>query len=237
MPSVASGAPRTMATSLTMTLLPRSGDPKPYAPTAKPTIRTGIVTQAHSRRSRRLQDEVVDRADQRRCSRRAGSEQPADRRQGEATAGCATAADDLAVVADAAAVPLERGRDQAPPQRLGELVTRRSSRRSDRSRGPSPSRCRTARSAATTRSPDVARARPAASSPASAGTSVASSAGARRGARRARRGRRRSSRSAGRAGCRRGSRRAARCPAVPPTMMSRPPRASQPRSAASCSRA
>ena len=52
-PSVVPGAPRTMATSLTMRSLPRSSEPKPYAPAANATIRAGIVTHAHSRLSSR----------------------------------------------------------------------------------------------------------------------------------------------------------------------------------------
>ena len=118
---MAPGAPRTIATSLTMMSLPRRSDPKPYAPTAKATISTGIVTHAHSRLSSRSQDEVVDRPDEQDVAAEQRDE-PADRRQRERRQ-LRGGLDDLAVVADAGP-PRGAGRDQAAPEALGDASVR-----------------------------------------------------------------------------------------------------------------
>ena len=82
-------------------------------------MRTGIVTHAHSRRSSRLEDEVVDRADE----QDVGAEEARCRPPigGSASDGSWVAAlHDLAVVADDRPA-VRAGREQAPPQAFADV--------------------------------------------------------------------------------------------------------------------
>ena len=107
---VVPGAPRTIATWWTITSAPRRSGPIPNAPTVNTPIRTGTVIHAHSRRSSRLQDEVVHRADEDDVAEQQ-HEQARDRRQREARQ-VGHRADDLRVVE----------RDTVPAVRCGSSL-------------------------------------------------------------------------------------------------------------------